>query len=99
MSALSPKVDIRQRIEHVCLVPLADIVPFLTRPRRPRTIETPLSEGTDGQASHLPWRVRKAGEAAPGADAWSRRRRARRALDDIVQSWDDHTGAPRRACA
>src|SRR6476661_4523877 len=26
MSALRPKADIRQRIEHVCLVPLADIV-------------------------------------------------------------------------
>src|SRR5262245_26104298 len=54
---------------------------------------------THEQTSHLSWLVRKTGEAAPGADAWSRRRRARRALDDIVQSWDDHTGAPRRACA
>ena len=26
MSALPPKADIRQRIEHVCFVPLADIV-------------------------------------------------------------------------
>jgi hypothetical protein len=25
MSALPPKADIRQRIEHVCFVPLADI--------------------------------------------------------------------------
>jgi hypothetical protein len=61
LKVLDPKRPIRE----------ADIVPFLTRPRRPRTIETPLSEGTDGQASHLPWLVRKAEEAAPGADAWS----------------------------
>jgi hypothetical protein len=27
MAALPPKADIRQRIEHVCLVPLADISP------------------------------------------------------------------------
>ena len=26
MSALPPKADIRQRIEHVCFVPIADIV-------------------------------------------------------------------------
>ena len=25
MSALPPKVDIRQRIEHICFVPIADI--------------------------------------------------------------------------
>ena len=25
MSALPPRADIRQRIEHVCLVPIADI--------------------------------------------------------------------------
>src|SRR4029450_11183097 len=42
-------------------------VPFLTRPRRPRTIETPLAGGTDGQASYLPWLLRKAEEAAAGA--------------------------------
>jgi len=27
MSALPPKADIRQRIEHVCFVPIADISP------------------------------------------------------------------------
>jgi hypothetical protein len=25
MSALSPKADIRQRVEHVCFVPIADL--------------------------------------------------------------------------
>jgi hypothetical protein len=60
-------------------------VPFLTRPRRPRSIETPLSGGTDGQALYLPWLVRKAEEAAAGADTRSRTRRARRSLDDSIQ--------------
>ncbi len=48
------------------------------RSRRPRrTPPTCGREETDEQASHLPGLVRKAGEAAAGADAWSRGRRAR----------------------
>jgi hypothetical protein len=37
MSALLPKADIRQRIEHVCFVPQADMRPDLTakRPIKP----------------------------------------------------------------
>src|SRR5262245_3524652 len=56
------------------------------------------SGGTDGQTSHLHRLVGKAGEAAQGTDTWARRRRARRTLDDILQSWDHHTGTPPRAC-
>ena len=59
----------------------------------------PAVGGTDGQASHLPGLVGKAGEAAAGADARSRGRRARRALDDVLQSRDHHARAPPRAHA
>src|SRR5262245_59958045 len=52
---------------------------------------------TNGKAAHLPRLVRKAAEAAAGANAWSGRRRARRTLDDFLQSWDHHIGAPLRA--
>ena len=51
-------------------------VPFLTRPRRPRSIETPLSGGTDGQALYLPWLVRKA-DSIQGPPHWSASSRLR----------------------
>ena len=53
----------------------------------------------DGQASHLPGLIGNAGQAAAVADARSRRRRARRALDRFVQSRDHDTGAAARAHA
>src|SRR5688572_7415259 len=56
-----------------------------------------LSGGTDGQASYLPRLVRKAGEAASVADTRSRRRRARRTVDNVLQSWDHHAGTTPRA--
>jgi hypothetical protein len=51
-----------------------------------------LSGGRMDKAAHLPGLVRKTGEAAAGADTRSRGRRARRTLDDILQSRDRISG-------
>ena len=51
------------------------------------------------QAAHLPRLVGKAGEAAAGADTRPRRRRARGALDDVLQSRDHDAGTAARARA
>jgi hypothetical protein len=70
-------------------------VPFLTRPRRPRTIETPWNGWTSLVSSLAPQESRR----SCCRRTRSRRRRARRSLDDILQSRDHHTRSPRRACA
>src|SRR6185436_2040189 len=51
------------------------------------------------QAPNLSRLVRQAGRAGPGADARPQGRRARRPLDDLVQSRDDDARAARRARA
>jgi len=38
MSALPPKADICQRIEHVCFVPIADIQPFIEAVNQPQEL-------------------------------------------------------------
>ena len=58
MSALPPKADIRQRIEHVCLVPEADIAGYASSPMRPppsKLIKTAgrMSCEGDNEARHL----------------------------------------------
>jgi hypothetical protein len=60
-AGLPPKADIRQRIEHVCLVPVADLVVSATSPElkqmqlnRPRVPVHAFTEGpASGVSEHL----------------------------------------------
>ena len=85
--------DLTTRFEWASLVARSQPVVILPLERAAPTCW----KGTDGQAPNLLGLVRSAGEAPSGAHTRPRRHRTRRALDDILQSRDNHAGALTRA--
>jgi hypothetical protein len=59
MTALRPKADIRQRIEHVCFVPKEDIRPRQRHHTAPLNFTAKVSHGDNPKGGPFPYLIAK----------------------------------------